>query len=187
MAHAQFQGWGVGGTIEEDAGGGGGGYGPHVCEVWWAGVQWGARKIKKSDHNSKRERGGEGEKQKNRKISAQKTKSEKSKCFSHLVALGLDPTAFLKRPEGCPLDHRSVQIRAFQPESDLLSTHIGSWPKVELAKMTKKRVLQRVLRYYGGSTRYRCAKRLGPPGLPSCSCGIRPQGFGLCSARRAGQ
>jgi hypothetical protein len=30
-------------------------------------------------------------------------------------------------------------------------------------------------------------KRLGPPGLPSCSCGLRPQGLGLCSARRAGQ
>ena len=77
---------------------------------------------------------------------------KKAKHFGHLVALGLDPTAFLKGPEGCPLDHRSVQIRAFQPESDLLSTHIGSWPKVKLADMTKKRVLQRVLRYYGGST-----------------------------------
>ena len=30
-------------------------------------------------------------------------------------------------------------------------------------------------------------KRLGPPGLPSCSCGLRPQGLGLRSARRAGQ
>ncbi len=30
-------------------------------------------------------------------------------------------------------------------------------------------------------------KRLGTPGLPSCSCGLRPQGLGLCSARRAGQ
>ena len=77
---------------------------------------------------------------------------KKGKNFGHLVALGLDPTAFLKGPEGCPLDHRSVQIRAFQPESDLLSTHIGSWPKVKLAEMTKKRVLQRVLRYYHGST-----------------------------------
>ena len=60
---------------------------------------------------------------------------KKAKNFGHLVALGLDPTAFLKGPEGCPLDHRSVQIRAFQPESDLLSTHIGSWPKVKLAEM----------------------------------------------------
>jgi hypothetical protein len=82
---------------------------------------------------------------------------KKAIFFSHLVALGLDPTAFLKGPEGCSLDHRSVQIRAFQPESDLLSTHIGSWPKIKLAKMTKKRVLQRVLRYYGGSTLPRCA------------------------------
>ena len=98
------------------------------------------------------------EREKNKKT-AQKKKNllrrqnvKKAKNFGHLVALGLDPTAFLKGPEGCPLDHRSVQIRAFQPESDLLSTHIGSWPKVKLAEMTKKRVLQRVLRYYGGST-----------------------------------
>ena len=95
---------------------------------------------------------------KKKKKYAEKTKCEKGKKFGHLVALGLDPTAFLKGPEGCPLDHRSVQIRAFQPESDLLSTHIGSWPKVKLAKMTKKRVLQRVLRYYGGSTLPRCAE-----------------------------
>ena len=133
---------------------GGGGYGPHMCEVWWAGMQWEARRIKKSDHHSKRETGGVAKKKK--KI-AVKRKWEKGKKFGHLVALGLDPTAFLKGPEGCPLDHRSVQIRAFQPESDLLSTHIGSWPKVKLADMTKKRVLQRVLRYYGGSTVPGCA------------------------------
>ena len=30
-------------------------------------------------------------------------------------------------------------------------------------------------------------KRLGPLGLPSRICGLRPQGFGLRSARRAGQ
>ncbi len=30
-------------------------------------------------------------------------------------------------------------------------------------------------------------KRLGPPGLPSRICGLRPQGLGLRSARRAGQ
>jgi hypothetical protein len=101
----------------------------------------------------------------NKKIGKFQPKRQKVKkaFFSpHLVALGLDPTAFLKGPEGCPLDHRSVQIRAFQPESDLLSTHIGSWSKVKLAKMTKKRVLQRVLqrvlRYYGGSTLPRCAQ-----------------------------
>jgi hypothetical protein len=102
----------------------------------------------------------EEEREKNKKIGKYPPKRQKVKkaiFFSHLVALGLDPTAFLKGPEDCPLDHRSVQIRALQPESDLLSTHIGSWPKVKLAKMTKKRVLQRVLRYYGGSTRFRCA------------------------------
>ena len=105
-------------------------------------MQWGARKIKKSDHNSKREK---EEREKNKKIGKyppKRQKVKKANFFSHLVALGLDPTAFLKGPEGCPLDHRSVQIRALQPESDLLSTHIGSWPKVKLAKMTKKRVLQ---------------------------------------------
>ncbi len=30
-------------------------------------------------------------------------------------------------------------------------------------------------------------KRLGPPGLPSRCCGLRPQDFGLRSARRAGR
>ncbi len=48
------------GTIAEGAGGGGV-YGPHVCEVWWAGMQWEARRIKKNDHHSKREKGGERE------------------------------------------------------------------------------------------------------------------------------
>ncbi len=102
----------------------------------------------------------EEEREKNKKVGKyppKRQKVKKTNFFPHLVALGLDLTAFLKGPEGCPLDHRSVQIRAFQPESDLLSTHIGSWPKVKLAKTTKKRVLQRVLRYYGGSTLPRCA------------------------------
>ena len=55
------------------------------------------------------------------------------------------------------MDHRRVQIQAFQRESDLLPIHIGSSSNIELAQVTKKRVLQRVLRYYGGSTGPRCA------------------------------
>ena len=38
------------------------------------------------------------------------------------------------------------------------------------------------LRWYSAG-----CKRLGPPGLPSRICGLRPQGFGLRSARRAGR
>ncbi len=136
-------------------------YGPHVCEVWWAGVQWEARRIKKSDHHSKRERGGGREEEKNSKISAQRTKSKKRIFFSHLAALCLDPPAFPTGPWGWPLDHRRVQIRAIHRTSDLLSIHIGSWSKVQLVKLTKKRVLQRVLRYYGGSTGPRCANNTG--------------------------
>ena len=131
---------------------GGGGYGPHVCEVWWAGVQWGARKLKKSNHNSKRERGGGRRTKKNTKNTPKRQKAKKPNFFSHLVALCLDPPAFLKGPWGCPLDQRSVQIQAFHRAPDLLPIHIGSWSKVKCANMTKKRVLQRVLRYYGGST-----------------------------------
>ncbi len=41
------------------------GYGLDVCEVWWTGMQWGARRINKSDHHSKHERRREGEEQKN--------------------------------------------------------------------------------------------------------------------------
>ena len=122
----------MGRTIAEGAGGGGG-YGQDVCEVWWAGMQWEARMIKKSDHHSKRETRRRERRTKKR---PKNKEVKKAIFFGQLVALGLDPTAFLKGPEGCPLDHRSVQIRAFQPESDLLSTHIGSWPKVKLAEMT---------------------------------------------------
>jgi hypothetical protein len=45
-----------------------------MCEVWWAGVQWEASRIKKSDHHSKRERGGGREEQKNSKISRSEDK-----------------------------------------------------------------------------------------------------------------
>jgi hypothetical protein len=42
--------------------------------------------------------------------------------------------------------------------TDLLPIHIGRSSNIELAQVTKKRVLQRVLRYYGGSTGPQCAK-----------------------------
>ena len=69
-----------------------------------------------------------------------------------LVLAGLDLTAFLKGPEGCPLDHRCVPIRAFHTNFDLLSIHIGSSSNIQRTQMTKKRVLQRVLRSYHGRT-----------------------------------
>ena len=137
---------------------GGGVYEPHVCEVWWAGMQWEARRIKKSDHHSKQEKGGERE---DKKRSSRRQKVKKTFFFPHLVALCLDPPAFPKGPWGCPLDHRRVQIQAFQRESDQLPIHIGSWSKIKLEQVTKKRVLQRVLRYYGGST------------VPGCASGMK--------------
>ena len=70
-----------------------------------------------------------------------------------LVLAGLDLTAFLKGPEGRPLDHRCVPIRAIHTTLDHLSIHIGSSSSIQPEQMTKKRVLQRVLRYYHGSTR----------------------------------
>ena len=140
---------------------GGGGYGPHVCEVWWAGVQWEAQRIKKSDHHPNRETRGGGRKTKKRskkgKNPPKRQKAKKTIFFPNLVALCLDPTAFPKCPWGCPLDHRSVQIQAIHRAPDLLPNHIGSSSKIILAQVTKKRVLQRVLRYYGGSTLPRCA------------------------------
>ena len=75
--------------------GGGGGYGPHMCEVWWAGMQWEARRIKKSDHHSKRETGGhEGQKKK----IAEKTKCEKSKKFWSFGRSWPRPHSLPKRP-----------------------------------------------------------------------------------------
>ncbi len=97
---------------------------------------------------------------KKRGKSAQETKSKKTKFFSHLVTLCLDPPAFPKGPWGCPLDQRSVQINAIHRAPDRLPIHIGSWSNIKLAQVTKKRVLQRVLRYYGGSTGPRCAHRV---------------------------
>ena len=100
----------------------------------------------------------EGEKnKKTQKYPVRRQKVKKSIFFSHLAALCLAPPAFPKGPWGCPLDHRSAQIQAIHRAPDLLPIHIGSWSKVKCANMTKKRVLQRVLRYYGGSTLPRCA------------------------------
>ena len=63
-----------------------------------------------------------------------------------------DLTAFLKGPESCPLDHICVPIRAIHTTFDHLSIHIGSTSTIQPTQMTKKRVLQRVLQYYHGST-----------------------------------
>ncbi len=54
------------------------------------------------------------------------TKKWEEKQNVTLVIAGLDLTAFLKGPEGCPLDHRCVPIRAFHTNFDLLSIHMGS-------------------------------------------------------------
>ena len=82
------------------------------------------------------------------------TDTEKKKKKVTLVVAGLDLTAFLKGPEGRPLDHGHVPIRAFHTNFDLLSIHIGSSSNIQRKQMDKKRVLQRVLRYYHGSTRF---------------------------------
>ena len=92
-------------------------------------------KKKKNDQKKKR---SDTEKKKGKKI--------------NLVIAGLDLTAFLKGPEGCPLDHRCVPIQAIHTTLDHLSIHIGSTSPIQRTKMTKKRVLQRVLRYYHGNT-----------------------------------
>ncbi len=73
-----------------------------------------------------------------------------------LVSGGLVLTAFLKGPWGCPLDHGYLLIRALRPNFDLPSIHIGRFSNTLSWKMTKKRVLQRVLRYYHGSTGFGC-------------------------------
>ena len=82
------------------------------------------------------------------------TDTEKKKKKVTLVVAGLDLTAFLKGPERRPLDHGHVPIRAFHTNFDLLSIHIGSSSNIQRTQMDKKRVLQRVLRYYHGSTRF---------------------------------
>jgi hypothetical protein len=52
-----------------------------------------------------------------------------------------------RRPRGLPfpLDHRHVPIRAFHANFDHRSIHIGSSSSIQQGKVTKKRVLQRVL------------------------------------------
>ena len=77
---------------------------------------------------------------------------KKKRKKNNLVIARLDLTAFLKGPESCPLDHRCVPIRAFHTTLDHVSIHIGSSSSIQPGKVTKKRVLQRVLRYYHGST-----------------------------------
>ncbi len=89
----------MGGTIAEGAGGGGG-CGPHVCEVWWAGVQWEAQRIKKSDHHLNRETRGEEEKQKNdQKKEKIRPRDKKQKKLGRTLPR---PHSLPKRPLGLP-------------------------------------------------------------------------------------
>jgi hypothetical protein len=86
------------------------------------------------DQNTKKESGGrqtieKRETDKNKKNDQNKKKIHRAKKRAKkisLVVAGLDLTAFLKDPEGCPLDHRYVPIRALRTNFDLLSVHIGS-------------------------------------------------------------
>jgi hypothetical protein len=70
----------------------------------------------------------------------------------NLVVARLNLPAFLKDPEGCPLDHRYVRILALRTNFDLLSIHIGSASTIQPEQMIKKRVVQRVVRSYHGTT-----------------------------------
>ncbi len=54
-----------------------------------------------------------------------------------MVVAGLDLTAFLKGPEGRPLDHGHVPIRALHTNFDLLSIHIGSSSNIQRKQMDK--------------------------------------------------
>ncbi len=56
----------------------------------------------------------------------------------NLVVARLNLTAFLKDPEGCPLDHRYVPIRALRTNFELLSIHIGSVSTIQPEQMIKK-------------------------------------------------
>ncbi len=86
-------------------------------------------------------------KTKNNDQKRKRSDTEKKEKVS-LVIAGLDLTAFLKGSEGC------VPIRAIHTNFDLLAIHIGSSSNSLPRKLDKKRVLQRVLRYYHGSTRF---------------------------------
>jgi hypothetical protein len=107
---------------------------------------------KRSGCHERRETQTLTKKKKKRPKTKEDPKLKKNEKKEILVLAGLDLTAFLKCPEGCPLDHRCVPIRAIHTTLDHLSIHIGSSSSIQLGKVTKKRVLQRVLRYYHGST-----------------------------------
>ncbi len=57
--------------------------------------------------------------------------SKKNRKKVNVVGARLDPTAFLKGPWGCPLDHRYLPIRALRPYFDLLSLHIGRFSNIQ--------------------------------------------------------
>ncbi len=91
-------------------------------------------------------------KKKKRPKKEKRSDTEKKKEKVTLVIAGLDLTTFLKGPVACPLDHIRVPNRAFHTTFDHLSIHIGSSSYIHPLQMDKKRVLQRVLGYYHGST-----------------------------------
>ncbi len=94
--------------------------------------------------------------EKERDDKKKKTTDDRKKFGKKVAGAGarLDPTAFLKGSWGCLLDHRYLPIRALRPYFDLLSLHIGRFSNIQPNKVSKRRVLQRVLRYYHGSTRF---------------------------------
>ena len=110
---------------------------------------------------SRNKKSGGHERRKKKTLTKKKKNDKKKKSDTEkkmrkkivLVVAGRDLRAFLKGPAGCPLDHKYVPNRAIRTTFDHLSIHIGSTFTIQPLKMTKKRVLQRVLRYYHGSTR----------------------------------
>ncbi len=85
---------------------------------------------------AKREKERDGQEQKKTTKKIRWTKKKENKINS--VVVGLNLTAFLKDPEGCPLDHRCVPIRALRTNFDLLPIHIGSVSNIQSGIVTKK-------------------------------------------------
>jgi hypothetical protein len=137
-------------TSTTEVQGGGWGYGAGGFKFWWEGRGCEPRRNKKSGGHQTRETQTLTKIKRTKKKKDPNLKKKRKKVT--LVVAGLDLTAFLKGPEGCPLDHRCVMIRTIHTNFDLLSIHIGSSSNIQPTQMDKKRVLQRVLRYYHCST-----------------------------------
>ncbi len=143
QCRAEFWGRKLHATSTIEVQGGECGYGPGGFKNWWEGMACGTSRNEKSGGHQRREPQTKTKKKK-------KKKRKKKKV--NLVVTGLDLTAFLIGPRGCPLDHWYGPNRAFHTNLNLLSIHMGSSSNIQPGKVTKKRVLQRVLRYYHGST-----------------------------------